>query len=120
ELVQRVLTTGRFGSYSVQAAIAAVHAGARTARATAWRQIVALYDRLFSLNPSPVVELNRAVAVAMRDGPEAGLSLIDAILGRGELGNYHLAHAARADLLRRLGRRDEAKAAYERSLELAQ
>ena len=119
-LVERVLTTGRSGSYSLQAAIAAVHAGAPTARATDWRRIVALYDRLFSMNPSPVVELNRAVAVAMRDGPEAGLALIDTILGRGELGNYHLAHAARAELLRRLGRRDEAKAAYERSLQLAQ
>ena len=119
-LVERALTTGRFGPYSVQAAIAAVHAGAPTARATDWRQIVALYDTLLSMNPSPVVELNRAVAVAMRDGPEAGLSLIDAILGRGDLGDYHLAHAARADLLRRLGRRDEARAAYERALELAQ
>jgi RNA polymerase sigma-70 factor (ECF subfamily) len=119
-LVERVLTTGRSGSYSVQAAIAAVHAGAPTARATDWRRIVALYDRLFFMNPSPVVELNRAVAVAMRDGPEAGLALIDTILGRGELGNYHLAHAARAELLRRLGHRDESKAAYERSLQLAQ
>jgi RNA polymerase sigma-70 factor (ECF subfamily) len=119
-LVERALASGRFGSYSVQAAIAAVHAGAATARATDWRQIVALYDRLLAMNPSPVVELNRAVAVAMRDGPEAGLPLIDAILGRGELAHYHLAHAARADLLRRLGRRDDARAAYERALGLAQ
>lgn len=119
-LVSRVLTAGRTGSYAVQAAIAAVHAGAPTAGATDWQEIVALYDRLLFLNPSPVVELNRAVAVAMRDGPEAGLSLIDAILRRGELTHYHLAHAARADLLRRLGRSGEAKDAYERSLELAQ
>lgn len=119
-LVGRILATGRFGSYSVQAAIAAVHAGAPTARDTDWRQIASLYDRLLSLNPSPVVELNRSVAVAMRDGPEAGLSLIDSFLGSGELGRYHLAHAARADLLGRLGRRDEAKLAYERALGLAQ
>lgn len=119
-LVERVLQTGRAGSYAVQAAIAAVHAGAPTAQATDWRHIVALYDRLSSMNLSPVVELNRAVAVAMRDGPEAGLALTDAILRTGELGNYHLAHAARADLLRWLGRRIEAKAAYERALGLAQ
>ncbi len=119
-LVERTLASERIGPYSVQAAIAAVHAGATTARATDWGQIAALYDTLLSMNPSPVVELNRAVAVAMRDGPEAGLSLIDTIFGRGELGNYHLAHAARAELLRRLGRRHEARAAFERALELAQ
>lgn len=119
-LVGRVLASGRFGTYTVQAAIASVHAGAKTAQDTDWRQIASLYDRLFSINPSPVVELNRAVAVAMRDGPKSGLSIIDAILGRGELGHYHLAHAARADLLRRLGRREEAKAAYERALDLSQ
>ncbi|MBV8232952.1 MAG: RNA polymerase sigma factor [Planctomycetaceae bacterium] len=119
-LVERALGTRRFGAYSIQAAIAAVHAGAPTAQATDWRQIVALYDALLAINPSPVVELNRAVAVAMRGGPAAGLALIDAVLGRGDLTGYHLAHAARADLLRRLGRRDEARAAYERALELAQ
>jgi RNA polymerase sigma-70 factor (ECF subfamily) len=119
-LVERALGTRRFGAYSIQAAIAAVHAGAPTVQATDWRQIVALYDALLAINPSPVVELNRAVAVAMRGGPAAGLALIDAVLGRGDLTGYHLAHAARADLLRRLGRRDEARAAYERALELAQ
>jgi RNA polymerase sigma-70 factor (ECF subfamily) len=119
-LVERALRTRRFGAYSVQAAIAAVHASAPTAQATDWRQIVALYDVLLTMNPSPVVELNRAVAVAMRDGPAAGLSLIDTVLGRGDLADYHLAHAARADLLRRLGRRDDARAAYERALGLAQ
>ena len=103
-----------------QAAIAAVHAGAPNAAATDWAQIAGLYDLLLQIEPSPVVELNRAVAVAMRDGPGAGLSLIDAVLGRGDLGTYHLAHAARADLLRRLGRRDEARAAYERALGLTQ
>jgi RNA polymerase sigma-70 factor (ECF subfamily) len=107
------------GPYALQAAIAAVHAAASTAAATDWRRIASLYDALFTLNPSPVVELNRAVAVAMRDGPAAGLALIDAVLGRGELAGYHLAHAARADLLRRLGRRDDARAAYERALALA-
>ena len=84
-----------------------------------WRQIAALYDALLALSPSPVVELNRAVAVAMRDGPAAGLRLMDAILNRGDLGDYHLAHAARADLLRRLGRREESRQAYERALALA-
>jgi RNA polymerase sigma-70 factor (ECF subfamily) len=119
-LVERALGTRRFGAYSIQAAIAAVHAGAPTAQATDWRQIVALYDVLLAINPSPVVELNRAVAVAMRDGPAGGLALIDDLLGRGDLAGYHLAHAAQADLLRRLGRRDESRAAYERALELAQ
>ncbi|HMB07954.1 MAG TPA: DUF6596 domain-containing protein, partial [Isosphaeraceae bacterium] len=119
-LVERALSTRRFGAYSVQAAIAAVHASAPTAHATDWRQNVALYDALLAINPSPVVELNRAVAVALRDGPAAGLSLIDAVLGRGDLAAYHLAHAAHADLLRRLGRRDDARAAYERALGLAQ
>jgi RNA polymerase sigma-70 factor (ECF subfamily) len=117
-LVERALVTRRAGPYTVQAAIAAVHADARTPDATDWAQIGALYDVLFALAPSPVVELNRAVAVAMRDGPAAGLALIDAILARGELGTYHLAHAARADLLRRLGHRDEARTAYLRALEL--
>ena len=120
ELVARAIGSRRVGPYSVQAAIAAVHAGAPTPGVTDWRRIAALYDLLLAVNPSPVVELNRAVAVAMRDGPAAGLALIDTVLDRGDLGDYHLAHAARADLLRRLGRRDEARAAYERALALAQ
>lgn len=117
--VERALATHRFGVYSVQAAIAAVHASAVQPAETDWRQIVALYDALLSLNPSPVIELNRAVAVAMRDGPESGLVLIDAILKRGDLNEYHLAHASRADLCRRLGRTTEARSAYENALALA-
>jgi RNA polymerase sigma-70 factor (ECF subfamily) len=117
-LVQRALSSRRIGPYAIQAAIAAVHAEAPNAAATDWAQIVGLYDVLVQADPSPVVELNRAVAVAMRDGPLAGLELIDAILARGELGNYHLAHAARADLCRRLGRAAEARASYERALGL--
>lgn len=119
-LVEGALGTRQFGPYTLQAAIAAVHAEAPTAAATEWRRIAALYDALLTLNPSPVVELNRAVAVAMQDGPAAGLDQIDRILGRGDLTEYHLAHAARADLLRRLGKRDDARAAYERALALAQ
>jgi RNA polymerase sigma-70 factor (ECF subfamily) len=119
-LVERTLSSRRIGPYTVQAAIAAVHAQAPSATATDWGQIVALYDVLFQANPSPVVELNRAAAVAMRDGPSAGLALIDAILSRGDLKNYHLAHAARADLCRRLGRTAEARASYERALNLTQ
>jgi RNA polymerase sigma-70 factor (ECF subfamily) len=119
-LVERALASRRFGPYTLQAAIAAVHAQGVTVAATDWNQIVALYDVLAQAVPSPVVELNRAVAVAMRDGPEAGLALIDAILARGELAGYHLAHAARADLCRRLGRTAEARAAYERALGLTQ
>src|SRR6185295_8838367 len=107
-----------FGPYTLQAAIAAVHAEAPTAAATDWAQIVALYDVLLRADPSPVIELNRAVAVAMRDGPEAGLALIDAILARGDLTEYHLAHSARADLCRRLGRTAQARASYERALRL--
>lgn len=118
-LVERALGSREVGPYTIQAAIAAVHAGASTAAATDWRRIVALYDALLALHPSPVVELNRAVAVALCDGPAAGLALIDGILERGDLTEYHLAHAARADLLRRLARRDEARAAYERALGLA-
>jgi RNA polymerase sigma-70 factor, ECF subfamily len=118
-LVERALSSRRFGPYTLQAAIAAVHAEAPIAAATDWPQIVGLYDVLARLEPSPIVELNRAVAVAMRDGPAAGLALIDAILARGELADYHLAHAARADLFRRLGRRGEAAAAYRRALTLA-
>jgi len=119
-LVQRALSSRRFGPYTLQAAIAAVHAEASGATATDWTQIVGLYDVLMRAEPSPVVELNRAVAVAMRDGPAAGLSVIDAILARGDLKNYHLAHAARADLCRRLGRAAEARASYERALKLSQ
>jgi RNA polymerase sigma-70 factor (ECF subfamily) len=117
-LVERALSSRRFGPYTLQAAIAAVHAEAPTAAATDWRQIVGLYDVLLRADPSPVVELNRAAAIAMRDGPAAGLALIDAILGRGDLADYALAHSARADLCRRLGRRDEARASYARALTL--
>ena len=118
-LVERALSSRRFGPYTLQAAIAAVHAEARTAAATDWAQIVGLYDVLARANPSPVVELNRAVAIAMRDGPSAGLELIDSIFKRGDLEDYYLAHSARADLCRRLGRRTEARASYERALNLA-
>jgi RNA polymerase sigma-70 factor (ECF subfamily) len=118
-LVERALTSRRFGPYSLQAAIAAVHTEAPTPADTDWAQIVALYDLLARADPSPVIELNRAVAVAMRDGPEAGLALIDAILVRGDLADYQPAHAARADLCRRLGRAAEARASYQRALELS-
>ncbi len=118
-LVEQALTSRRFGPYTLQAAIAAVHVEAPTPDATDWRQIVGLYDVLLRVEPTPVVELNRAAAVAMRDGPEAGLVLIDAILARGELNGYQLAHAARADLYRRLGRTAEAIGAYERALTLS-
>jgi RNA polymerase sigma-70 factor (ECF subfamily) len=117
-LVQRALASRRFGPYTLQAAIAAVHAEAPSAAATDWGQIVGLYDVLARVDPSPVVELNRAAAVAMRDGPAAGLALIDAILARGDLADYHLAHSARADLCRRMGRSAEARAAYQRALDL--
>ena len=117
-LVERALASRRFGPYSLQAAIAAVHANAATADATDWAEIVGLYDVLLRMNPSPVVELNRAVAVAMRDGPAAGLGLVDAILARGDLQDYYLAHAARADLSRRLGRAGDARMSYERALAL--
>lgn len=119
-LAERALASRRIGPYTVQAAIAAVHAEASTAAATDWARIVALYDVLTQADPSPVVELNRAVAVAMRDGPLAGLALVDAILERGDLENYHLAHAARADFCRRLERTAEARASYERALSLTQ
>ena len=118
-LVERALATRLFGPYTLQAAIAAVHAEARTPEATDWRQICALYAALLAMQPSPVVELNRAAAVAMHEGPAAGLALIDALLARGELQDYHLAYSARADLCRRLGRRDEARAAYAQALALA-
>jgi RNA polymerase sigma-70 factor (ECF subfamily) len=110
----------RFGSYTLQAAIAAVHAEAESVAATDWRQIVALYDQLLQIQPSPVVQLNRAVAIAMRDGPEAGLAHIDAVLEHGELANYYLAHSARADMYRRLGRTAEARSSYEKALALTQ
>jgi RNA polymerase sigma-70 factor (ECF subfamily) len=119
-LVQRALAVDELGPYSIQAAIAAVHANAPSAAETDWRQIVALYDLLLRAEPSPVIELNRAVAVAMRDGPEAGLNFIDAIFARGDLDGYYLAHAAKADLCRRLGRNAESRAAYERALSLTQ
>jgi RNA polymerase sigma-70 factor (ECF subfamily) len=117
-LVERALASRRIGPYALQAAISAVHAGARTPAATDWAQIVGLYDVLARVEPSPVVELNRAVAIAMRDGPAAGLDLVDAILARGELSDYGLAHAAHADLCRRLGRTADARASYERALAL--
>jgi RNA polymerase sigma-70 factor, ECF subfamily len=119
-LVERALLSRRFGPYTLQAAIAAVHSEATTAAATDWPQIVALYSVLARAEPSPVVELNRAVAVALRDGPEAGLVLIDAILARGELADYPFAHAARADLCRRLGKIAAARASYEKALALTQ
>jgi RNA polymerase sigma-70 factor, ECF subfamily len=119
-LLEQALRSGRHGAYCVQAAIAAVHAEALEAADTDWRQIVGLYDVLMRLAGSPVVELNRAVAVAMRDGPEAGLALVDGLLAAGELADYHLAWSARADLCRRLGRIDEARQAYGRAIELSQ
>ena len=118
-LVERAISSRRFGPYTLQAAIAAVHAEAATADATDWEQIVGLYDVLARADPSPVIELNRAAAIAMRDGPAAGLAIVDAILARGDLDGYHLAHSARADLCRRLGRIEPARKAYQRALELA-
>ena len=119
-LVERALASNKFGPYAVQAAIAAVHADAASPAETDWSRIVRLYDMLLLAQPSPVIELNRAVAIAMRDGPEIGLALIDGILARGELLDYHLSHAARADLCRRLGRTDEARISYERAIQLSQ
>jgi RNA polymerase sigma-70 factor (ECF subfamily) len=119
ELVERALASRRFGPYTLQASIAAVHAEATSSGATDWAQIVGLYDVLLMADPSPVIELNRAAAIAMRDGPEAGLALIETILVRGDLTDYHLAHAARGDLCRRIGRVEDAINAYERALELA-
>lgn len=119
-LVEKALRSHRFGSYTLQAAIAAVHAEADSTATTDWRQIVMLYNRLVRIQPSPVVELNRAVAIAMCEGPEAGLSLIEGLLARGEMANYHLAHSARADLCRRLGRTAEARCSYEKALTLTQ
>ncbi|GJL56191.1 MAG: RNA polymerase subunit sigma-24 [Nitrospirales bacterium] len=117
-LVQQAISRGVVGSYTLQAAIAAIHAQASRSVETDWTQIIGLYDLLMQVEPSPVIELNRAVAVAMRDGPLVGLSLIDAILARGDLQNYHLVHAARADLCRRLERTAEARVSYERALSL--
>lgn len=119
-LLEKALKSRRFGSYTLQAAIAAVHAEAESVAVTDWRQIVALYDRLLRIQPSPVVQLNRAVAIAMRDGPEAGLRHIDAVLEHGDLANYYLAHSARADMYRRLGRTAEARSSYEKALALTQ
>jgi len=118
-LVERVLGSRRFGPYTLQATIAAVHAAAERAADTDWAQIAGLYEVLSRVDPSPIVALNRAVAVAMRDGAQAGLTLIDSLLEQGALGDYHLAHAARADMCRRLGRNNEARASYERALALA-
>jgi RNA polymerase sigma-70 factor (ECF subfamily) len=117
-LVERSLTSRQPGAFALQAAIAAVHAGAASAEQTDWAQIAALYDVLLRISPSPVVELNRAVAVAMRDGPDSGLKLIDGIIARGELKDYYLAHSARADLLRRLNKHAEARKSYERAISL--
>jgi RNA polymerase sigma-70 factor (ECF subfamily) len=119
-LLEKALKSRGFGSYTLQAAIAAVHAEAESVAVTDWRQIVALYNRLARIQPSPVVQLNRAVAIAMCDGPEAGLTHIDAVLEHGELANYYLAHSARADMYRRLGRTAEARSSYEKALALTQ
>ena len=119
-LLEKALNSRRFGPYTLQAAISAVHAQAESVAATDWAQIVALYDQLAGIQPSPVVQLNRAVALAMRDGPEAGLAQIDAVLEHGELADYYLAHSARADMCRRLGRIAEARSAYEKALALTQ
>lgn len=119
-LVERALSSRRFGPYTIQAAIAVVHAEAPDSATTDWAEIVGLYDVLMRAEPSPVVELNRAVAVAMRDGPSAGLSLVDAILARGELNDYYLAHSARAELCRRLGRMEEARVSFAQALSLTQ
>jgi RNA polymerase sigma-70 factor, ECF subfamily len=119
-LLEKALKSQRFGSYTLQAAIAAVHAEAESTAATDWRQIVTLYNQLLRIQPSPVVQLNRAVAIAECDGPEAGLTQIDAVLEHGELANYYLAHSARADMYRRLGRTAEARSSYEKALALTQ
>ncbi len=117
--VERALSSKRIGPYTLQAAIAAVHAEASSAEQTDWTQIVALYDVLLRVEPSPIIQLNRAVAVAMRDGPATGLELVDALLARGELAQYHLAHAARADFCRRLGRNADARVSYQHALAFA-
>ena len=119
ELARQALSSPQIGVYTLQAAVSAVHAEAASAATTDWARIAALYDLLVRAAPTPVVELNRAVAVAMRDGPQAGLEQIDALLASGHLHDYHLAHAARADLCRRLGRTADARHSYQRALELA-
>jgi RNA polymerase sigma-70 factor (ECF subfamily) len=119
-LTEDALRSRRFGAYTLQAAIAAVHAESSSAASTDWRQITLLYDRLLGIQPSPVVELNRAVAIAMYEGPEQGIDLIDDLLAREHLSGYYLAHSARADLCRRAGRIPEARASYERALALVQ
>jgi RNA polymerase sigma-70 factor (ECF subfamily) len=119
QLVETALASRRFGAYTLQAAIAAVHANAPTAAATDWSEIVGLYDVLLRVAGSPVVELNRAVAIAMRDGAAAGLAIVEDLLGRGELRDYRPAHGARAELCRRVGRLDDARASFARALELA-
>jgi len=119
-LLEKALKSRRFGPYTLQTAIAAVHAETESVAATDWRQIVALYNQLIRIQPSPVVQLNRAVAIAMRDGPEVGLTHIDSVLEHGELANYYLAHSARADMYRRLGRTAEARSSYEKALALTQ
>jgi len=118
-LVEQALRSRRFGAYTIQAAISAIHAEAATAAQTDWNQIVVLYSVLERIDSSPIVELNRAVAIAMRDGPEAGLKIIDRILSRGDLANYQFAHSARAELLRRAGQTSDALPAFQRALELA-
>lgn len=117
-LIERSLSSRRFGPYTIQAAISAVHAEAPDAESTDWTQIVGLYDVLLQIDPSPVIELNRAVAIAMRDGPQAGLAIVDGILGRGDLAEYHLAHSARAEFCRRIGDVAQARISYERALQL--
>jgi RNA polymerase sigma-70 factor (ECF subfamily) len=118
--VERALAAGHVGRYACEASIAQVHAAARRPEETDWNRIVQLYDALLEIEPSPIIEINRAAAIAMRDGPAAGLALMDDIIGRGALGDYRFAHAARADMYRRLGRNDEAKSAYAQALALTQ
>jgi RNA polymerase sigma-70 factor (ECF subfamily) len=119
-LVEQALASDHAGPYAIQAAITSVHARARSAEATDWAAIASLYDVLMRMSPSPIVELNRAVAIAMRDGPDSGLAIVDGLLSQGDLDNYHLAHSARADFCRRLGRNAEARQSYVRALELTQ
>jgi RNA polymerase sigma-70 factor (ECF subfamily) len=119
-LVKKALISQRFGPYTIQAAISAVHAAAKNSAATDWNEIVGLYDVLLRFDPSPVVELNRAVAVAMRDGPAAGLTLIESLHKKGELSDYQWLYSAQADLYRRLGKRPEAQAAYQKALKISQ
>jgi RNA polymerase sigma-70 factor (ECF subfamily) len=118
-LTERALRSGQFGPYTLQAAIAAVHAETGRTGSTDWGRIVGLYDLLLRVEPSPVVELNRAVAVAMRDGPLAGLQIIDGLLAQKSMGSYHLLHSARAELLKRLGKTEDARSSYRKALDLA-